>query len=75
MNTPILKWAHRIGLLCVLSATLVTEAFATSKPSLTGYPRLLHGPMVGAVGSDHLDIWVRNGLDELAIELKYKTAI
>jgi alkaline phosphatase D len=46
-------------LFAVLGVGLITDGLAASKPSSTGYSRLLHGPMLGAVGPDHLNIWVR----------------
>jgi alkaline phosphatase D len=53
-------------MLAVLTAVV---APAASKPSVTGYARLLHGPMLGAVTPESVSIWVRlSGPDEIQIE-------
>jgi alkaline phosphatase D len=62
-------WARRSWLFGALSVVLFADGWAASKPSLTGYARVLHGPMVGAVGPDHLTIWVRlSAPEEVQVE-------
>ena len=57
---------RRVG---VLVALIAAPLWAASKPSATSYPRLLHGPMLGAVAPDRIDVWVRlSGPDEVQIE-------
>jgi alkaline phosphatase D len=53
-----------------LSAAFASDGRAASKPSSTGYPRVLHGPMVGAVTTDRIDIWVRLSAPE-AVQIEY----
>jgi len=69
MSDAVLKQVRGLCLWIALSLLLGSEALAVSKPSLTGYARLLHGPMLGAVGPDSMKIWVRlSGPDEIQIE-------
>ena len=60
----------RAGCLFVtLAALIVASLGAASKPSATGYPRVLHGPMIGAVTPDRIDVWVRlSGPNDVQIE-------
>jgi alkaline phosphatase D len=53
----------------VFAAALAGTAFAVSNPSTSGYARLLHGPMLGAVTPASISIWVRlSGPDEVQVE-------
>jgi alkaline phosphatase D len=57
------------AVLLAIGGALVAPAHAASKPSATGYARLLHGPMLGAVTPETIAIWVRlSGPDEVQIE-------
>ena len=50
-----------------LALLVATPASAFAKA--LGYPRLLEGPMVGAVGPDHLTIWSRaSGVFDVQVE-------
>jgi alkaline phosphatase D len=52
-----------------LAALIVASLGAASKPSATGYARVLHGPMIGAVTPDQIDVWVRvSGPNDVQIE-------
>ena len=53
LNT--LRPALFLALISLVGATVATAA----KPSHTGYPRLMQGPMVGAVTESDARIWVR----------------
>lgn len=56
-------------LLFGLAVVAVVPLWSASKPSAAGYARLLHGPMIGAVAPDRIDVWVRlSGPDEVQIE-------
>lgn len=52
-----------------LAAVIVAPLWSASKPSATGYARVLHGPMIGAVAPDRIDVWVRlSGPNDVQIE-------
>ncbi len=61
---------HRIAtiwtVVCVVCATPVIAA----KPSQTGYPRLMQGPMVGAVSPTEVKIWIRTS-GEFPVSIQY----
>lgn len=73
MRFPLLRACWLIGALTVVA---VGPSWSASKPSATGYPRLLHGPMIGAVTTDRIDVWVRlSGPNEVQIEYGPATAM
>ncbi|MEY2877869.1 MAG: hypothetical protein RLZZ15_249 [Verrucomicrobiota bacterium] len=64
------------GGLVALVAAVVAPLQAASKPSATGYPRALHGPMMGAVAPDRIDVWVRlSGPSDVQIEYRQEAAM
>ena len=54
-NLESLRPAILLVMVSLVGATVATAA----KPSHTGYPRLMQGPMVGAVTDTQVKIWVR----------------
>ncbi|MEE4270607.1 MAG: alkaline phosphatase D family protein [Thermoanaerobaculales bacterium] len=61
---PMLRSAFVLGLVMIVSVSATMAA----KPSHTGYPRLMQGPMVGAVTDSEAKIWVRtSGAIEVVI--------
>ena len=61
---PMLRSAFVLGLVMIVSVSAAMAA----KPSHTGYPRLMQGPMVGAVTDSEAKIWVRtSGAFEVVI--------
>jgi alkaline phosphatase D len=63
-SNPILRPVFVFGLVVFVSASGAMAA----KPSHTGYPRLMQGPMVGAVTDTDARIWVRtSGAFEVVI--------
>ena len=66
MRFPLLRVVCLFG---ALAAVSMAPLGAASKPSATGYPRVLHGPMMGAVTPDRIDVWVRlSGPNDVQIE-------
>ena len=58
-----------VGWFVAWAAVIVVPLWSASKPSATGYARVLHGPMIGAVAPDRIDVWVRlSGPDAVQIE-------
>ncbi len=55
----ILEHLRRVVLVGVLVSLLGVSAAFAAKASSTGYPRLMQGPMVGAVTDTDARIWVR----------------
>ena len=54
-NLESLRSAILLVMVSLVGATVATAA----KPSHTGYPRLMQGPMIGAVTDTQVKIWVR----------------
>ena len=50
---------RRVALVCALFFLVGVSPVSAAKPSQTGYPRLMQGPMVGAVTDTDAKIWVR----------------
>jgi alkaline phosphatase D len=57
------------GWFVACAVVFVAPSWSASKPSATGYARVLHGPMIGAVAPDRIDVWVRlSGPNDVQIE-------
>lgn len=50
---------RRRGFVTGLAASLTLPGMASADPDWDGYPRLLHGPMLGWSGPDTITIWAR----------------
>ena len=55
--------------ICLLGFVSATDA---AEPSHTGYPRLMQGPMVGALAPTQVRIWVRTS-GEFPVSIQYDT--
>ncbi|MBD3873068.1 MAG: PhoD-like phosphatase N-terminal domain-containing protein [Acidobacteria bacterium] len=56
--------------ICLLAVVSATDA---AEPSHTGYPRLMQGPMVGAVEPTEVRIWIRTS-GEFPVSIQYDTS-
>ncbi len=64
--------AHRTGTVFCLGVLIAVSAATAATPSHTGYPRLMQGPMVGAVEPTEVRIWVRTS-GEFPVTIQYDT--
>ena len=61
---------HRIAVIWTVFFVVYATPVLASKPSHTGYPRLMQGPMVGAVGPTEVKIWIRTS-GEFPVTIQY----
>jgi len=65
--------ARWTGAVFFLGVFVAVSAATAAKPSHTGYPRLMQGPMVGAVEPTEVRIWIRTS-GEFPVSIQYDTS-
>ncbi len=61
---------RQTAVFCSVVVAIWATAATAAKPSQTGYPRLMQGPMVGAVAPTEAKIWVRTS-GEFPVTIQY----
>jgi len=64
------KINRRVVVIWTVAFAACATAVTAAQPSHTGYPRLMQGPMVGAVGPTEVKIWIRAS-GEFPVTIQY----
>jgi len=62
-----------VGFVLLMSSAAVTRTWG-AEPSMVGYPRLMQGPMLGAVSPDEFKVWARTS-GEYTVSVEWGTTL